>query len=549
MTTMTTTPIATTDAVLAQLANSVTGIYGLSGTGKSSHVDEACIYAWEEYQAISRILVSDLGGWGTKRASLIKLGIVQVYFVRNHVRPAETMELVTQGYWPETMLDPMTGLADPDVVLVPPRQSRFIVYCQQGHAVTQLTNQLHVQSLSIVCPTCGTPTTASNVSRIEQVTVKSKGFAKVGHWGFDSISQLCDWGLGHLADMSAHGKLGDALSSADALVEGTIKLGTNSPAQYGTIQNRAYVWLKNIRSIPDQVIPATATFSVELAKPSEETGHVLAYGPKIAGNARTAQVPGWLGNCLHATREPDQEAIMRHRLWLVNHVDPRDTSGTPYLSKHRGEPDGMPPFLEDVERAENGSVIKVLPPWEQCSLRRLYKLLDEQTVRIGVRDRERFANAPALQAAVDDSEQVIATAAPVVAEEPIKGQLAVSREIRRSGRRVAAVMPSPAAVPAMPATQPVATEPAATGDVVAPAPTASQDVASGRPAVPSAPDTPADVPAAQTAPVSTVAPPPTQVPASVTPIATGTAQTAPPPAASVTPAPVSRFRRTPRPPV
>ena len=385
-------------------SNSICVLYGISGTGKSRQIDEAAEYVWETSQKVTRVYVSDLGGWGTKRLSLIRLGIVQVWYFVSHQEPWQTAELASLGWWPESFLDVETGLAAPDAPLVPPRQTRWTVKCPQGHAVETLTHE-PVSSWAASCPTCQVMVSLANCLGIDKVTVRSKGFGRVGLYAYDSLTQLNESGMEVAAERGAGMQEGEALRSPAALSEGRFTFGLNAKTHYGFLQQRSRGWIRNIRTIPDQVERAIVTCGVEMGKGDDESGGIPIYGPKIAGNARTSSVPGWAGNCLHVTKETLADGSAKHRIWLVNHTDPRDPRAIPYLAKHRGEPQDMPQYLEDAPGA---------PPFSQCSMKEFYRLEKEQLAKVLERDQAKFGNAPGLLATEDAEEVLETTSASVV---------------------------------------------------------------------------------------------------------------------------------------
>lgn len=382
----------------ASQASAVMGIYGISGTGKSNLADTAAEFCMEEYGKISLVYAADLGGFGTKRLSLIRRGIMRVYDPRNHVNPFETMELISLGAFPITLTDPETGYAEPDVQLILPRKFVYQIYCPQGHAAERFDSQAVMNAKSaaamIKCPTCGVVTTLSNAAKVERLIVRHRLFKDVGMRVYDSFTALNDWGMQDLQEQSAKGTLpasakgGSLLGAADALVSGQFTFGSSSEGQYGFLQNRTYGWLSNIKKVPDQVLPAIATFHVETSKEPKRGGGDLHYGPKIAGNARTSTVPGWLGHLLHATVEPysDTDHTMVYRLWLRNHIDPRDSSRMTYVAKQRGTPLDVP-YLEDKPGEK---------PWTGFSLAVFYRMQAEQLAKLDAENLKRFPNAPGM---------------------------------------------------------------------------------------------------------------------------------------------------------
>lgn len=392
---------------VASLANSVTAVYGISGSGKSSLADTAAEYNWETHKSTSFCYALDPGGFGTKRLALIRLGIMQVWRPGNHVNFFETMELVSMGAIPETILDPETGYADPNVPLVLPRYFQYRMIGPCGHVSRTFDSDvaLNVQgTMPAPCKECGISVGLGNVQKVDRVLVRNPKCRNIGLRIYDSISAESDQGLIlELPSMSAAGKVatnkegGGALISADALTSGAITFGTGSKAQVGFMQNRAYGWLMNIGKIPDQKTPPICIFGVEQSKTDDETGGLVVLGPRIAGQARTGAVPGWVGNCVHAVLEPDVKGNMRHRLYLRTHVDPKDPRKIPYLAKHRGVPRGIPEFLEDPweETPEKRAEVA----WSVCSLNYLFKLIDGQVKTEIDRLMLKYPDAPALQPA------------------------------------------------------------------------------------------------------------------------------------------------------
>lgn len=522
---------------LPNFANAVTGVYGISGSGKTSLVVTAIEFAWEEFEAISLVYATDLGGFGNKLLSLIRLGIAHVWDPRNHVNSFETMELISLGAWPEKIDDVQTGKADPRVRLILPRRILTTMICPQGHdvAVYDLTSpqdSAAFETAALPCPTCKVVTGKTNCTTRAQI-VRHRMFRKVGHRAYDSLTEMNDWGLMRLADMSARGLLptgkegGSLLGSADALREGSVTYGGGSFTQVGFMQNRSYQWIANIRGIPDQVMPATCTFAVEQGKADDDSGGVPVLGPQIAGNARTSKVPRWVGNCLHASREPDTSGNMRHRLWLTSHLDARDARKIPYLAKHRGIPTDMPDFLEDPW--DDDKAKRDAQAWSICSLKTFYRKLIVQLETLQARDAARYPNAPALQPVVDDGPEndVIGdvsapTAPPPLAVAGVRVPVTGGQTLgaRRGALRMPGVAPAPP-----PTTIPAVTTPVVTAPLPPPP-------AVGQPAVASASTPrPGDVPAGVVVTVGAAGAgtaDPTAIPAAAASVASPVTAAAPP---------------------
>lgn len=559
----------------ANLSNAVTAVFGVSGGGKSALADTAVEYAWEEFGRTSLGYVMDPGGFGTKRLALIRAGILQVWDPSNHNNSFETMEMISLGAWPEKIVDPERGYAEPDVKLLLPRQIRYALICADGHVVARYEKELQLNAFGATpqpCPTCGKPTALGNALRVDKEIVRSSIFKHVGFRFYDSMTAMNERGLIiELPNESARGTLpttakgGSLLSSADALISGSVKYGSGSEAQVGFMQNRTYQWLTNIRNIPDQVVPAVCTFGVEVSKQDDESAGVLVLGPRIAGKARTAALPGWVGNCLHAESYSDETngGVMRFRLWLTNHVDPKDPRKIPYLSKTRGVPRGLPPFLEDPWDADKTK--RDAATWSVCSLAYLFRLLDKQAKELTAEYKAKFTNVPDMEA----GEEIVGTfvargaasgAAGTAGTASAAGVTSSSATVTtapRGVRRVVGARPAttpPAsgvtvpAVPVVPTPSPAATSPAPPPAVTPTAPAVTGSTAP-QPATgvagPSAPATPTVAPNPQLAAAQQAEKPIGQ---QLTETAAARGVPAPVPTPPAVPTGVRPVRRVPRPP-
>lgn len=469
-------------------SNAATIVFGDTGTGKTHLLCTAAEYCWETYKKISRMYVGDLGGFGTKAQSLMRLGIIQPWRLRNHVEPFETAELASLGYWPETV-DSITGYAAPNVRLLPPMFSRWTMICPNGHVVKTVT--VRSQLTATQCPTCKTLTDQNNWA-VDEQTFRSPGFKHVGLNLFESLTSWNDWIMEDMAKRAGRDELGGEKGAINKLVSGSMVFGSNNRAHYGFAQSRSQAWINNSLKIPGQVMPPIWT---ALMIRSQETGKAPVYGPKIAGQAKTEEVPSWVGNCLHASKEKNDKGLDVYRLWTTMHISPPEDGKIPYLCKHRSEPGALPPYLEDDEDQ---------PPFTVFSLGYFFLSLQNVLQRSVARDANRFPDAPALMGGfADDDEELIA-------EHRLgTGEATPTRPggVRPGVARPAA--PRPAGAPASrPAVAPKAPAPA-TSAVVAGAP------AAGSVAAPAAP--PAPPPAGTSAKPAAAARPAARPPAAAGP--------------------------------
>jgi hypothetical protein len=496
-------------------ANAVTGLVGDSGSGKTSQVCEAIEYTWEVYRRIARVYHFDSGGFGNKLIRLAKLGIAQIWTPRNHIEPFETAEFASLGYWPEKILDPDTGYADPYVRLIAPQVQRWAVYCPNGHPVKTVDTLKLLDHFQHACPECRTLVTMQNWSKAEKEVVRSPGFKHVGLYIFDSVTAMSDWIMIDMAEKSARDEMGggdrNALRGAPSkIVSGSMMFGSNSMPHYGFAQNRVASWLANMRRIPYQVVPPIATF---LENRGSDDANIVVFGPKIAGTAKTAELPSMLGNCLNLGKVPTASGTMKHRIWLETHAHPNE-GNIPHLAKTRGEPGDFPAYLEDKEGE---------PPFTTCSLKFFFRRMDEALKRSLARAGEQYRDAPALKPFTDDGQEDVLTRTPASVgvaagparplPMPVAGMVPVGQAAPPPAAGVPRP-PMPPTPPAAPVQQTVLASPLPAGAEPAVSPAAAQANLHlvPPPKTEEAPPTPptAPAPTASSAAAAPATPPPTR---------------------------------------
>jgi len=509
---------AAAEARLAQLlkmgditqANAATGIVGDSGTGKSTLAATGVRYCWERYHKISRYIAADPGGFGNMLLRQIRLGIAQVYNPTNHIEPFETMENLSLGWWPEKIDDPYTGYAQPDVRLIPPQQTHYAVHCQHDHVVRTVASKAALNGFSMKCPGCGTVVTPQNWQRVEEVVVRSPWIKHVGLYVFDSGTSLSDWAMEDMANRAAMNdpalKDGNALSQTGArILSGQYAFGANTVVHYGFAQLRVRAWIKNSRKIPGQVVPPIWTFLEQRA--TDDNRNVPVFGPKIAGQAMTAIVPSWLGNCLNTTKEQNQKGKVKHRVWLVNHTDPGST--IPHLAKTRAEPGDLPPYLEDTD--EKGDD---LPAFTRVSLGYFFDQLEIALDRNTRLDAEAYPDAPAFHP-IEAGEAEIVSSRDLSA-----GQLGVRVATpppqpsapAQKAATIAAAQPGSQSGTGRPSVSPTAARPAATSHTPVSSPVAAATTTTTPTPTPTSTPVPTPTPQAAAPPVQTAGPPPAPPP-------------------------------------
>ena len=277
------------------------------------------------------------------------------------------------------MINPATGESGPSCSLAEPIKATYTMLCPKGHVV--ISKPL-VKSLgSVVCPTCNVQTSIRNGS----VTVESKttpGFEQVGARCYDSLTSMNFWIMGDLAHRVGCGDLaGEKTSLGGQIFDGDMSFGGNNRSHYGFAQIRAQEWLSESTAIPGLVAPPVWT-ALELRADDEKTDLPI-YGPKIAGNAKTSEVPSWVGNCL-GTRTWKEDGKDVFKLHLKEY---RDSDNIPHLCKVRAIPGILPDFLADDPDG---------PPFIQFNLGYLFKLLDDAGEKALKDAKEKYPDAPGL---------------------------------------------------------------------------------------------------------------------------------------------------------
>lgn len=118
-------------------AKRVEAFYGDSGTGKSEAAARVIRLMAEATGKKARVLVGDGSRATYEYAGLIEAGIVDIMDYTARKWPLSTMQLLTEGYWPEDADDPASPLIAPSTPAktTPNKLSEFGVYVIEGIAV------------------------------------------------------------------------------------------------------------------------------------------------------------------------------------------------------------------------------------------------------------------------------------------------------------------------------------------------------------------------------------------------------------------------------
>jgi len=433
-------------AVLARLihgAAAATLLYGDTGSGKTTLLATYAAWAWRKFHVPTRLVAADPGGYSDDILALVKLGIIEVWriYTRDPLAllglPSETIQRACQGWWP-VEIDPASG----------------------------------------ECPT-GVPLAQPNPD--ERFAI-----------AFDGLTSMQDWSMVDMGQRSAVGTLGGEGANLKTISSGDMKMGVGNRASVGFTQNKCRDWVLSSLSVPNLVCPPVFT-ALELKVLDYETKLPL-YGPKIAGQAKTTDVPAWFGATLGTCIGRDEKGNRQWRLYLRDYTWPL-TDPTPHKAKIRASATlptnellKLPEFLADGSNDV---------PLTYFNLGYLFDRLEE--VRRGTLDRAAvaFPDAPGLKKSTIGVLRV--------------GRVALPAQVAPPGlRRVQVVAPAVA---------PAVAPPVATASVSAAAsPAAPTAVSQQKEAAPVAAKAPTPPPATTAARVS--AAPPPSAPAAPAPVVT-----------------------------
>jgi hypothetical protein len=396
-------------------------IYGDTGSGKSTLLSTYAEWIWKTYGVRTRYYFFDPAGWAAEMQALIDVGIVEVWRVptRDVIGQgglvSETLVRACQGYWPAE-IDPKTGESPHAVRLLPPAED------WRGGVL------------------------------------------------YDSLVGMCVWNMQEMGVRAAEGTLGGEGSNMKVVNSGEMKFGSGNRAAVGFVQNKVREWVMCANGIRGLVAPPFFT-SLE-AKGVDSDTKLMMYGPQIAGQARTAEVPSWFGPCL-GTLAVEVGGKLQWRLYLRDYKWPA-TDPAPHRATTRAAASvavTLPEYLAD--EPGDGSLTKF-------NLGVFMDIL-RQAEEKGAEDlRKKYQDAPGIGESTIGKAPTGA-AAPAAAPPSIGGGRGPRRAAPLGAPRPAVA--APAATPA-PAPAPAQAAPApAAAAAPAPAPAQTQERAEAAPPV------------------------------------------------------------------
>jgi len=361
---------------------------GDSGTGKSSLLATAAEWGWREHKKVSLLYSIDTGGYPGRIDALIRSGIIRIWKMRTRGEAFETCSRACLGYWPTEFTDPVGGETHPGVSLLPPVTTMYYLHCKCGTVVKEATNRKAFQQ-TFTCKECGTRVNL----QIGTVTNKSavhRFFEDVGLRMYDGITSMNDWIMTDMAEKGARGEIkGEA---AIRIVSGEDVYASSTRNHYGFAQTRSSNWINDAANIPGLVVGPIFTARKQRATDNQK---VSIYGPMIAGQAKTSEVPAWVANCLGTSVFHDPKGRREFRMYLTEYMEQDDN--VKHLCKTRAEPGTVPEFLSDGPVGPDNKPISGEAPFTTFNLGYFFDIVEKATEKSLASTLEAYPDAPGMK--------------------------------------------------------------------------------------------------------------------------------------------------------
>lgn len=271
-------------------------VYAQGGVGKTSII--GTLAEWLHKKGLRTLVFSADGGGVGPLEPHVHAGFLDFYQMDQHPSPFYWMDQIVSGFRPEDPLDPKTKWHQIDF---------------SGEKVGAI---------------CGEGLTS---------------------WG----NVLMDWAKAEHAQGRQIGQMeGTQLFFQDQ--ETKTKYGSNTPAHFGIAQSQLGTYVAKARRLWSkglgQILWTATEEKAELKKGqgASTENKPAVYGPKMPGQAATAQCSFWFTGVLHLDvvnpqKQPDGSIRGERKLFLDQHYSQGDP--TPYLAKVNVNPKGKMPMV------------------------------------------------------------------------------------------------------------------------------------------------------------------------------------------------------------
>ncbi|MHA1951977.1 MAG: hypothetical protein ACW987_19190 [Candidatus Thorarchaeota archaeon] len=350
-------------------------LVGDSGSGKTSLLATLAEWVWKTYKKVSLLYSTDGGGFPAKMDALIRAGIVRVWKLRTRGEAFESCSRACQAYWPTEFTNPLAGEVPPGVSLIPSITATYTLRCDNCNAeIVSHSNKKGFKQFYI-CK-CSNKVSRANGIVEEEIGI-APFFKDVGAVMIDGLTSMNDWIMGDMSDMGAKGVLkGETAAIGGKIVSGDMVFGGPNRSHYGFAQTRSMQWVQDASNIQGLIVGTV--FTSRLQRATDTNSNIRVYGPQIAGQAKTADIPAWVGNCLGADIMIDEKGRKEWRLYLTEYMEPGDD--VVHLCKTRAAPGTMPDYLSDGPiNPKTGKPDSGVEPFTEFNLGHFMELMETAT--------------------------------------------------------------------------------------------------------------------------------------------------------------------------
>lgn len=281
------------------MAKRVGLIYSPTGAGKSSLFGTFARGLHAATGKRSRVYTADGGAWLDQ--DLVDAGIVEIWDLNGATYPFERLREITEGAWP---VDPN----DPDSPIMPAFSAvKYLATCLGCGKVLHDAPKLPATPV-IECKDCKRPVPLKIARKLNE----ANGIQNIGACFYEGLTAFSDKLMDNMSARSARGeRIGEDV--AVRFRDGSEDVAGASRSSYGIAQRRPKTAVENTRMLPCDYV----WWSARLNRGTDDERRVPVFGPKVAGNAATDEIPAWFGVTLALTVAPTGTGPER-RIYLNN---------------------------------------------------------------------------------------------------------------------------------------------------------------------------------------------------------------------------------------
>ena len=269
-------PLVSDPSLVAEMLHSTMVIYGPTGSRKTSQIGEFAKYIYEKTHKVTRLISCDGGGWAPIQ-DLINAGVIEAWRMVDEPVLNSAIIAASKGAWPKKLKN---GIRSPGPVPLPMGEQKAIALKDVGAYAIE-----------------GWFSIANAVMRF-----LVEGGRKINEDVVSKFTEESDFG--------------------------SFSFGAPSRGHFGFAQNFILDLIRNFSALPLERVLYT---SLE-GKGEDKISKVLQYGPGVAGQAITAAVPQYVGDCIHFEDfleekgtdplNPKQKLVEPGvRAWFTSHPD------------------------------------------------------------------------------------------------------------------------------------------------------------------------------------------------------------------------------------